>query len=203
MPFLRDEELLVLHNNIDNSKTKADEWQEKHQKISTENTGLKRAKKGYLIALIALGIIFLFLLYTARVKPFLLTNNKTLEKSGYQLIQLDTTRTETEKLIDSTSYTAPRSIENYDGVIYQVQIGAFKKFDMAIHSKDFSHFNEYTNGFNKYALGKFSTYSDATTFKNNLKKIGFKEVFLISFYEKEQIDIKEALELSNELEFLE
>ncbi|PCH76073.1 MAG: hypothetical protein COB98_07285 [Flavobacteriaceae bacterium] len=203
MPFIKDEELLEFHKAIDFNKNMAAQWKEKHDDTALKNEVLHGKKNWILIALITLGLFCLFLLYVARVKPFWLANNKTLEKSGYHMVNLNKNPNALEAFTHHKTALDSSRIRKYEGVMYQVQIGAFKNFSIAMHSEEFSDLTEYSNGFNKYALGKFSTYADATIFKNDLKRIGFKKAFLVSFYKEEQINIRKALELSGEPEFLE
>jgi len=202
MPFIEDEELLDFKKAISFNKDMAAQWKDRHDAKELENHRLNSKKNWILIALIAVGILCLFLFYMAREKPYWVTTNKTLEKSGYQLLKLNETPNKLDS-ITTKQTTTDSSIKKYDGVMYQVQIGAYKKFSIAMHSDEFGDFTERTNGYNKYALGKFSTYADATTFKNDLKRLGFNEAFLVSFYNNEQIDIRKALELSGEPQFLE
>jgi len=203
MPFIKDEEILDFHKAIDFNKNMAEEWKERHDVKELKVNNLNNTKNWLLIALIGLGLLCLLLFYIARVKPFWLTNNKTLETSGYHMVNLN----ETPNALDA--FTSPKSpidsaaIKKYEGVMYQVQIGAYKHFSIAMHSEEFNDLTAYSNGYNKYALGKFSTYEAASTFKNDLKSLGFKKAFLVSFYNDEQIDIRKALELSNEPQFLE
>lgn len=203
MPTIEEKDLLNLHKKIDLNKDIANEWKQRFDEKENENIALKNKKNWILIALIFLGVFCLFLFYTARVKPFWLTNNEILVKSGYKIVNLNevqnipNTTKNKEVIIDSIS-NAP-----YNGIIYQIQIGAFKKFSVKLQSDDFSNLSEYSvDDYNKYAVGKFSSYADAITSKKNLKKIGFKDTFIISFYKNKPIDIKKALKLSNEPQYL-
>jgi len=202
MPFIEDEELLDFKKAISFNKDMAAQWKDRHDAKELENNQLNNKKNWILIALIAVGILCLFLFYIAREKPSWITTNETLEKSGYQLLNFDKNSTGLDALTTKQTIVDSSSVKKYEGVMYQVQIGAYKKFRIAMHSDEFGDFTERTNGYNKYALGKFSTYADATTFKNDLKSLGFKEAFLVSFYNNEQIGIRKALELSKEPQFL-
>ena len=203
MPFIEDEELLDFHKAIDFNKNMAEEWKERHDAKEIEINHLNKKKNSILIALISLGLCCIFLFYIARMKPFWITNNKTLEKSGYHMVNLNQAPNALDAFVSKQTPIDSSHVKKYDGVIYQVQIGAYKNFSIAMHSDEFNDLTENSNGYNKYALGKFSSYSDASTFKNDLKKLGFKKAFLVSFYNDEQIDIRKALELSGEPQFLE
>jgi len=203
MPFLKDEDVLDMHKAIDFNKNISEQWKERCDAKELEVKKLTNIKKWNQIALIGVGLLCLLLFYIALIKPFWITNNKLLASSGYHMVSLNENSralndiNSNHKAIDSTV------TKMYKGVMYQVQIGAFKHFSIPMHSKEFKYLTAYSNEYNKYALGKFATYADATTFKNDLKRLGFNEAFLVSFYNNEQIDIRKALELSGEPQFLE
>ena len=203
MPFIEDEELLEFHKAIDFNKNMAEEWKERYDAKEVENKHLNDKKNWILIAFIVAALFCIFLFYVARMKPFWVADNHTLEKSGYHMVNLNDNPNGLDAYISEQTAKEDLKIKKYEGVTYQVQLGAFKKFSIAMHSDEFNDLTAYSNGYNKYALGKFATYADANTFKNDLKKLGFKKAFLVSFYNNEQIDIRKALELSNEPQFLE
>ena len=100
-----------------------------------------------------------------------------------------------------TINTEINSISN-EKVIYSVQIGAFKDFFLTSDSlMNLSEFN--TDGYNKFSIGNYKTYAEAKVLKDNLIKLGFKDCFLSAKSFGNPIDIREALALSNEPEFLE
>jgi hypothetical protein len=85
-------------------------------------------------------------------------------------------------------------------VLYSVQLGFFKTLDIDLREAENLNLKtlETTEG-TGYLIGDFSSYRAATTFKNRIKEIGFKDAFLVP-YDKDYnvIDIKEALTLSKE-----
>jgi len=102
---------------------------------------------------------------------------------------------------NSKENTEINSISN-EKVIYSVQIGAFKDFFLTSDSlMNLSEFN--TDGYNKFSIGNYKTYAEAKVLKDNLIKLGFKDCFLSAKSFGNPIDIREALALSNEPEFLE
>ncbi|HIE45171.1 MAG TPA: hypothetical protein EYP87_03140 [Flavobacteriaceae bacterium] len=102
---------------------------------------------------------------------------------------------------NSKGNTEINSISN-EKVIYSVQIGAFKDFFLTSDSlMNLSEFN--TDGYNKFSIGNYKTYAEAKVLKDSLIKLGFKDCFLSAKSFGNPIDIREALALSNEPEFLE
>lgn len=103
--------------------------------------------------------------------------------------------------VNSNTEIETKSLKD-EKVIYTVQIGAFKDFNLASDGLiNLSEFNE--DGFNKFSLGNYKTYAEAKSLKDSLKKIGFRDCFLTARSYGNAINIREALLLSNEPQFLE
>ncbi len=87
-------------------------------------------------------------------------------------------------------------------VIYSVQIGAFKDFTFT--SESLSNLAEFqSNGYNKFNIGNYKTYAEAKVLKDSLQKLGFRDCFLSAISFGQPINIREALLLSDEPQFLE
>lgn len=84
-----------------------------------------------------------------------------------------------------------------DVLIYTVQIGAFKKPNNSLENKE-DVVAVTDNLLIKYRLGNFKTYKEAKKFKNSIST-SFSDAFIVPINKGEQIDIKEALKLSNEI----
>ena len=83
-------------------------------------------------------------------------------------------------------------------LVYKVQIGAFKSFELKGYvPQNISLIETDESGFKKYSLGVFSNYKDALQFKKEVKKLGFKKAFLVVEYKGEKINIKEGIKLEN------
>lgn len=105
-------------------------------------------------------------------------------------------------LSDKTNKIEETKSLNNEKVIYSVQIGAFKDFQLL--SDGLLNLSEYqADGYNKFSLGNYKTYAEATYLKDSLTKLGFKGCFLTARSYGKSIDIREALTLSNEPQFLE
>ena len=66
-------------------------------------------------------------------------------------------------------------------IIYSVQIGAFSNFKAKLFSDDLAHMKEFKEGgLNKYAIGNYITYGEAKQLKEDLRRLGFKDCFVIA-----------------------
>lgn len=81
------------------------------------------------------------------------------------------------------------------GVIFKVQIGAFKKKDLSKFSQNNPAFNtDSKDGLMKYSVGTFRDYWEADTFKKYLREVGVKDAFIVSFKDGKSVSIKSVLE---------
>lgn len=82
-----------------------------------------------------------------------------------------------------------------DGLHYEVQIGAFKYFDLSKYSQNFYNLRgEEADGFDKYTLAKFRTYEEATNFKKDIRLMGVKDAFVVPKKDGVRINIAQALQ---------
>ncbi len=120
-------------------------------------------------------------------------------------------------LVDSDSLQLFKSASSIDGInddlgndgiagepiVYSIQIGAFTNFKAKLFSDDLAHMKEFTEGgLNKYAIGNFITYAEAKILKDDLRSLGFIDCFVIAQSYGENVNISEALELSEETQYL-
>ena len=106
---------------------------------------------------------------------------------------------------DSTSSGQAKSESNYSanyeqvtpkGVIYKVQIGAFKKMDLSKYFDNHANFSGEIEegGIIKYTLGQFTVYWEADQFKKYLRKMGVKGAWVVAYKNGHRVDIRDALE---------
>jgi len=106
---------------------------------------------------------------------------------------------------DSTSSGQAKSESNYSanyeqvtpkGVIYKVQIGAFKKMDLSKYFDNHLNFSGEIEegGIIKYTLGQFTVYWEADQFKKYLRKMGVKGAWVVAYKNGHRVDIRDALE---------
>jgi len=83
-----------------------------------------------------------------------------------------------------------------NGLVYKVQIGAFKNKNLEKYlnkNKNFSGDID-ADGTRKYTLGEFSDYWEANQFKKYLREMGVKDAWIVSYKNGKRIPIKDALE---------
>ena len=72
------------------------------------------------------------------------------------------------------------NIEENKGVIFKVQLGAFKKKDLKKYDNSPNFSAEDENGLQKYTIGVFRDYWEADTFKKYLREMGVKDAWVVS-----------------------
>ena len=85
-----------------------------------------------------------------------------------------------------------------DGLLYRIQIGAFKILIPNNSFKGLSPINaEKTgNGFYRYTAGNYIEYNTANNVKNELRKIGFRDAYVVCYYNGKRISISESFSKS-------
>ena len=101
--------------------------------------------------------------------------------------ELTSTNVESE----SASSKAPTK-----GVVFKVQIGAFKNKDLSKYLDKFDNFGgEITdNGTQKITLGFFRDYWEADTFKKYLREMGVNDAWIVPFKDNQRVEMKDVLE---------
>jgi len=205
MPYIKDKNLINIYEEVD----KANETINKLNQLLTEDKENISILKKHRFILGTIGflalILFLWSFMNKPDKP----NQDYLKKNNLTLINLDslgvleaaalTTKTDTlsNELIDDASSIAGETI------VYSIQIGAFTNFKARLFSDDLAHMKEYKEGgLNKYAIGNFISYAEAIVLKDDLQRLGFKDCFVIAQSYGETVNIREALELSEETQYL-
>jgi len=213
MPYIKDKNLVNIYEEVDKANqtigklTDLLKEEEEHTSILKKH----RAVLGIFGLLLLLLFIWSFLGKDNEVdENYLLKNNLTL-------ISTDSLET----IMNANSTASLDTLNNkfaingelpdledemgMDGetIIYSVQIGAFTNFKAKLFSDDLAHLKEFKEGgLNKYALGNFITYVEAKTLKEDLRKLGFGDCFVIAQSYGQPVNIKEALELSEETQYL-
>ncbi|MCW3102056.1 MAG: WD40-like beta Propeller containing protein [Bacteroidetes bacterium] len=112
----------------------------------------------------------------------------------------------TEKFVRSTQpvYSAAKPIPVNetlpDGLIYKVQIGAFRNPISPEQFKGMSPITAETTpqGFTRYTAGLFTRFSTADQVKNEIRELGYKDAFVVVFLNGKRISVAEALKLQGE-----
>jgi len=81
------------------------------------------------------------------------------------------------------------------GVVFKVQIGAFKKKDISKFAENNPSFEvDSENGTLRYTIGAFVDYWEADTFKKYLREMGVKDAWIVAYKDGKRVPIKQVLE---------
>lgn len=86
---------------------------------------------------------------------------------------------------------------SYDdsGVIFKVQIGAFRDRDMSKYFDNTENFTGETDeGIQKITLGRFRDYWEADTFKKYLREMGVGDAWIVPYKDGKRVAMKDVLE---------
>jgi len=80
------------------------------------------------------------------------------------------------------------------GLIYHVQVGAYVHFDMNQHlvQTDKTFEGEAKDGMNKYMMGNFKDLNNAEAFKDDIRKLGIKDAFVVPYIDGTRVTLEEA-----------
>jgi tetratricopeptide (TPR) repeat protein len=102
----------------------------------------------------------------------------------------------------SESNPIPLDTEMHSGVYYKIQVGVFSK------TVDFQQFRGLSpisgekiveNGFTRYYAGRFSSIKDTELSLEKVRNYGFREAFIVSFYNGKKISLIRAREIEQML----
>jgi hypothetical protein len=88
----------------------------------------------------------------------------------------------------------PNDNDRHVGIYYEVQIGAFKDFNLEKYNQNLINLKmEKEGGVFKYSLGRFREYREAMFFENDLKRMGFSDAFIIAKEDGIRVDLDSLL----------
>jgi hypothetical protein len=82
------------------------------------------------------------------------------------------------------------------GIVYKVQIGAFRNKNLSKFQEKGNFWTEDEDGVKKYTIGFFRDYWEADTFKKYLREMGVKDAWIVAYEDNRRKDIKDVLESS-------
>ncbi len=206
MPYIKDKNLVNIYEEVD----KANQTIYKLNALLKEEEENNSILKKHRVILGAFGLLLLVLFLWSFVKKTDKPTKKYLIENNLTLISTDSIQALTDAALANNANTNQFSEEDLgeDGIagepiIYSIQIGAFTNFKAKLFSDDLAHMKEFEEGgLNKYAIGNFITYAEAKVLKDDLRRLGFKDCFVIAQSYGENVNIREALELSEETQYL-
>ena len=117
---------------------------------------------------------------------------------AYRTFYIETKKKEKYQKTDEGKQTSLKE----EKVLYSVQLKTVKNYPLA--SENLINLKEFSNGeISKYSLGNYIKYAEAKALRDHLKKIGFRDAFIVAESYGKPIGIRDALKLSEEPQFLE
>lgn len=85
---------------------------------------------------------------------------------------------------------------NENGILFKVQIGAFRNKDLSKYFDNNENFGGETeaDGVQKITLGKFRDYWEADTFKKYLREMGVNDAWIVPYKDGTRVAMKDVLE---------
>ncbi len=82
------------------------------------------------------------------------------------------------------------------GVIFKVQIGAFKNKDLTKYFENNKNFSGDVDadGVKKYTLGYFNDYWEAENFKKYIREMGVKDAWIVAYKNGQRVNLRDVLE---------
>lgn len=81
------------------------------------------------------------------------------------------------------------------GIVYKVQVGAFRLKGLQVHlDKPSKFWEEDSDGTKKYTIGYFRDYWEADKFKKYLRAMGVKDAWIVAYEDNQRKDIKDVID---------
>lgn len=108
---------------------------------------------------------------------------------------LNAAKAAARKAKEAPAETTPAAGDMVSGVVFKVQIGAFRNKDLSKYFDNNPNFGgESADGMQKITLGQFRDYWEADTFKKYLREMGVKDAWIVPYKDGNRVDIKDVLE---------
>jgi hypothetical protein len=208
MPYIKDKNLVNIYEEVDKANQTIGKLTNLLREEEENNSILKKHRA--LLGIFGLLLLVLFL-WSFLNKDEEKATNKYVMKNNLTLIDSDSLSALKDAALismgDDDDFVSGEDGENLglagETIVYSVQIGAFTNFKAQLFSDDLAHMKEFKEGgLNKYAIGNYITYAEAKQLKDDLRRLGFKDCFVIAQSYGEPVDIKEALQLSEEAQYI-
>ena len=204
MPYIKDKNLVNIYEEVDKANQTIGKLTGLLREEEENNSILKKHRA--ILGLFGLLLLILFL-WSFLGKDDGKVADKYLQKNNLAVIDADSLEVLKDVALVATD---DEFMDDGEGgglagetIVYSVQIGAFNNFKAKLFSDDLAHMKEFSEGgLNKYAIGNFITYTEAKQLKDDLRNLGFKDCFVIAQSYGEPVNIKEALQLSEETQYL-
>ena len=127
-------------------------------------------------------------------------NGKLAELESQKLAKtgdLEKLKAETKSLQDelgnNVNATKTGVKPNGKGVIFKVQVGAFRDRDLSQYFEKHPNFSgEDDGGIKKYTLCYFSDYNEASRFKDYVRRMGVSDAWVVAYRDGQRVNIADA-----------
>ena len=100
-----------------------------------------------------------------------------------------------QKAADAAKQKPTGLVYDDSGVVFKVQIGAFRSKDLSKYFNNTENFSgETDDGVQKITLGRFRDYWEADTFKKYLREMGVKDAWIVPYKDGTRVAMKDVLE---------
>lgn len=117
----------------------------------------------------------------------------TRMQAAYQAAQREIENIKDESI---TPVYNPELINGEDfsvGVVFKVQVGAFRKIDLAKYAETAKDFDQEGNELRKYIIGNFRNYDDANILKRYLREMGVSDAWIVPYRDGKRVPLKEVI----------
>lgn len=127
------------------------------------------------------------------IKPFERKKPANADFEVPENLETDIFRT-TNNAIYSNEAPIPVSQKQPSGLVYKVQVGAFRNALPQDHFKEFAPISGelLNNGITRYMVGYFTTYNPANEAKTKVNDMGYKDAFVVAYCNGDRITIDRA-----------
>lgn len=128
-------------------------------------------------------------------------NNVVATNPGTKIVLAPTEKFQrTDKAVYTAAKPIPVNEKLPEGLVYKVQIGAFRNPISPEQFKGMSPITAETTtqGFTRYTAGLFTKFSTADQVKNEIRQLGYKDAFVVVFLNGKRITVAEALKMQGE-----
>lgn len=99
----------------------------------------------------------------------------------------------------TTTTNSTTAEDPMQGLVYRVQVGAYERLGIANHNSGDPAYNVEQQGrVKKYQLGYFRNSNDARLFRDDLRRLGLRDAFVVAFKDGRRIEIREALQIESQ-----
>lgn len=195
MPFVRDKNLVNVYEELDRANGTIKNLSTALKDEEENNSELKKHRIILGVACLVFLILFLWS-FLPKSKQY---KEEYLIKNNLSLIDTDSLHKIQRKAKQVIIADSIQVSLNELSIVYSIQIGAYTNFNSGLISKDITQLEEFEeNGFNKFSVGKFTTYKETVALRDDLRRMGFQDCFIIAKSFGIPVNIDEALQLSGE-----